>query len=232
MIHVNHRDQSPRSMSAVHSSSSAQRSQHSVDRSNSRDYYDIVIIGKTGIGKSTLGNKLLQDSPTTSEQMMYSTQFNRGVGALDKCGIFPWFLTADDVSSSDLSITARCRPLLSITRSCQLVANENTKIRVLDTPPLSNYFPKLGGASFEANLAICRWIVRELLDPNNKMSVERLLYFFPLRGILLTTDDDLFHQFKVMHHYFGSTVFKNMVVIATEYLQYQSFEFTKGHNYW
>ena len=224
MIHVNHHDQSPRSMSAVHSSSSAQRSQHSVDRSSSRDYYDIVIIGKTGIGKSTLGNKLLQDSPTTSEQMMYSTQFNRGVGALDKCGTFPRFLTADGLDFDD-DLTSSRR--LSITYRCQLVANENTKIRVLDTPPLSDYLPELGGTSFEANLSICRWIVRELLDPNNKMSVERLLYFFPLRGIPEITDYDLLHQFKLMHHCFGSAVFKNMVVIATQH-QYQSFEVTKG----
>ena len=207
--------QSAQSVPAVHSSSSARRSQNSVDRASSKGYYDIVIIGKTGQGTSTLGNKLLQGSPTSTEQMVYSTKFNRGVGALDKCGTFPRFYTSED--SID-----------SITQSCQLVANENTKMRVLDTPGFSpSYTFSVALTIFEANEQIVHCIMHELLDPNKKMSVKRLLYFLPYRGFIEKVYSELIEELKVMYNYFGRTLFNNMVVIATLNRKHQSIPFTE-----
>ena len=214
--------QSTRSVPAVHSSS-AQRSGHSVEISGSRDYYDIVMIGCHGRGKSTVGNKLLQacNYPSTTEQIIYSTQFIEGLGELDTCGTVPCFLTCDNVDTS-----LRYARLLPVTSRCQLVANENTKIRVLDTPPLS-FWSKDGCTMLESDISLIHLIIRELLDPNNKLSVKRLLYFLPFRGVLEKVDGDLCDQLKAMHHCFGSTVFNNMVTIATNYFKYKDFDFTK-----
>ena len=94
---------------------------------NLSEYYDIMITGKTGLGKSTLGNKLLQLSRTVAAgepRGIFSTEFVKGVGTSDKCHCdLPRFLTEDDVEND--------KKQFSVTKTCQVIANERTKTRVL-----------------------------------------------------------------------------------------------------
>lgn len=162
------------------------------------EYYDIIISGKTGRGKSTLGNKLLSSESSTVTDHV--------------------FRTADDVDQSE--------SIHYVTKNCELKANEQTKIRVLDTPGFSP--SKMGSVSVhESNLQIARWIVREQLNPKNKMRVQRLLYFMPERGTPGKADAVLQGELKVMYHYFGIELFNHMIIIATQDLRYQSYEYTK-----
>ena len=156
------------------------------------EYYDIIISGKTGRGKSTLGNKLLSSESSTVTDHV--------------------FRTADDVDQSE--------SIHYVTKNCELKANEQTKIRVLDTPGFSP--SKMGSVSVhESNLQIARWIVREQLNPKNKMRVQRLLYFMPERGTPGKADAVLQGELKVMYHYFGIELFNHMIIIATQDLRYQ-----------
>ena len=190
------------------------------------------------------GNKLLQaklratdigrrayasnGQPDDSQQVMFCSQYDNGVALPEKCFPNLRFTTADD---DDIPNNQK---IVSITQTCQFVGNENTKLRVLDTPgfhpsPLqSDEMPHLS-MDREANLQIFRWIVRAQLDTNNNMHIKRLLYFYPDRGVSQKADGVLQGELSIMFKFFGPTVFGHMVVIATQNLEYQSFTFKKEH---
>ena len=187
--------------------------------SSSQEYFDIVIVGRTGQGKSTLGNKLLRIPPDAAsaeqaEILQYGAAIAKTVGTFLKK-----FKTADDVE----------KPLrkLSVTDECKLLSNGETMIRVLDTPGFSPSNVEAGATTYQTNLQIFRWIVREQLDPKKNMAVQRLLYFLPNRGVLEKADGTLQDELKVMHYFFGTAVFNNMVIIATQARRYQSIPFTE-----
>ena len=176
------------------------------------DYYDIIIFGRTGRGKSTLGNKLLQARDHSTDQRTTFTQFSRSNKTK-----FGRFQTSEDTEKATKSTT----------EEFELVANERTKIRVLDTPGFSATHRPLGMTKYEANLQIARKIVHEQMNPKNGMRVQRMLYFLPDRGVPEKADGNLQEELKVMYHYFGTDVFHYMVLIATEEPKYKSIEFTQ-----
>ena len=186
---------------------------------NLSEYYDIMITGKTGLGKSTLGNKLLQLSRTVAAgepRGIFSTEFVKGVGTSDKCHCdLPRFLTEDDVEND--------KKQFSVTKTCQVIANERTKTRVTDTP---GFFPsnlEPGMTIQQANLQIVRWIVYEQQD--KRMKFKRLLYFFP--GTPRKADGALQEELRVMYYFFGPAIFSHMVVIATQESDIESVELRK-----
>lgn len=81
--------------------------------SANQHYYDVVLTGKTGQGKSTLGNKLL-DLENTGDSRI--TSFD-GTGRKQ-------FDTTDDVAQS--------RQAHSVTLKCKLLANEDSGMMFLD----------------------------------------------------------------------------------------------------
>ena len=130
----------------------------------------------------------------------------------------PRFPTKDDVEND--------KKLFSVTKECQVIANETSKIRILDTP---GFFPsdlEPGTVTIQqANQQIVRWIVYEQLE--KKMKFKRLLYFFPCRGIPDNADGTLQEELKMLYHFFGTDVFDHMVIIATQESCYQSYDFSK-----
>ena len=197
---------------------------------------DVLLLGKTGMGKSTLGNKLLQIS-TTPEDRLRLVEDTPKITAIHEdqqclarenepvqetmfCGSDrkdAKFRTADDVvllndrQSQKENLKLQ---LQSVTDACKLVANKNTHVRVLDTPGFSD--SRHSSASlYEGNLQIFRWIVREQRDRGKNLKIRRVLYFFPERGVPEKADRGIQDELDLIHHFFGPDIFNCMVIIAT-----------------
>ena len=172
-------------------------------------YYDIIVIGKTGQGKSTMGNKLLQVSeyPLSYFRRYTSGDKTEGVveGAVNTGECFRTSESKSDSSDDKLE---------SVTKSTELILNEETAVRVLDTPGFadSNRTLQVGGL-YKANLQCFRHVVQEQAE--KKLRVRRVLYFFPQRGNSDRIDGNLQEELKVMHYFLGEEIFKCMVVVAT-----------------
>lgn len=138
-------------------------------------YYDIMVIGKTGVGKSTTANKLLD----VEDINYYTHEPRRRSGAIkrhyaQKTAKSPsdrlYFLTGDGATDS-------------VTKHCQLLSNEGTKFRILDVPGFADSETTKEVGVMKGNLQVLRWIVRTQQEHN--LSFRRVLYFLPIRRSLL-----------------------------------------------
>lgn len=189
-----------------------------------REYYDIVMVGKTGQGKSTFGNKLLNLDKYPERKIRLFEFVNESAlphsgSDLSKKKRF--------IQASDPEVT-REESMLSVTAKCKLLANDETNIRVLDVPGFSDSgsVEKAAGKKVsvkEANLQIIRWIVRAQLD--FQLKVRRIVYFLPGRGPLEKADGTLQEELAVLHHFFGNDIFDCMVLAATAHKKYQEIGF-------
>ena len=193
-------------------------------------YIDFLVVGKTGMGKSTTADRLLVAHSTVGATDVRPLEKEGGNTQLDD--ILIWRLSnrsVEDVKArvkfflvnraAGIEGLGAVDPLRkspdSKTKDCVLLSNEKTRVRVLDVPGFhTSHSPDHSEqAANQDNLGIMRQILR--IQAMKQLHFRRILYFLPCRGPCERADSNFQEELKIMNHFFGRIIFDSMVVIAT-----------------
>lgn len=167
-------------------------------------YYTIALLGKSGQGKSSTANKLLQ---INDERSGYSCEH---LIKEWRCPDSSLLKVCNDGEPKAFKAGGGAK---SVTRECQLLSNEQTRIRVLDIPGFADSQGN-NKTTVQRNAGLIDSVVQIQLYLNIRF--HRILYFLPIRGVLERSDAYTQDELKTLYYYFGDSVFKCMVIIATK----------------
>ena len=182
----------------------------------------ILLLGRTGQGKSHLGNKLLEvveDPNGHSCSVLPVEKAEKDLCAPDKELALP--------SPADYKpeYFTTARGPLPCTRTTKVLSRREPNVTIIDTPGFASNTTLHDLGVYRANLALFRNLIKERRTTESR--VNRVVYFLPVRGVLERADGVLQEELKVMHHFFGNTIFASMVVVATFAKKHQRYPFTE-----
>ena len=203
------------------------------------DYYDIMVIGRTGMGKSTTADKLAIANPDghdyRGEQQPHEIV---NEGQVRMSDLTMWQIA--DVEGESQRVTERLKNLVRFrtldnthkevndlykganvqTVGSQVISNETTRVRVFDVPGFFGsdirrvQAATTGDRITQSGILIMREVLR--IQATMRMNLRRIVYFIPERGPLERPHGVLQMELEQMMHYFGKSIFESMVLVATE----------------
>ena len=178
-------------------------------------YYDVLVIGRTGQGKSTLANKFIGVDPET-RSLLKEPETGKGI----KDVIRRW-----DCNENDEPYFETASGIESVTHRCKVLSNEIDKNRLLDTVGFADSELTAKYGVVQGNIQSFRRILQ--VQRQCELRFSRVVYFFPVRGPPRRADGTLQEEIKVMYDYFDTKIFDIMVVVATNDEKCQGSEFTQ-----
>ena len=162
---------------------------------------NVLLLGRTGVGKSTTGNKLLNVDGENAANQATEGKLKKECPGMDN----GWTLT----SSSPMHACFNAeRGSNSVTQRSEIIVNTEAGF-VVDT---RGFAPSYSMRNvFLENLQI----MREVTASVKGLVLHRILYFLPQRDIPERADGFLQEELAIMWYYFGELVFRNLVIVIT-----------------